>query len=86
LAHGRLYLSSTVASKGDSRTAVLQALSSRILAHREPTSYADFLRQRVETNDLTGALLVPESHAVPFLTDAKTARALSIEDLRDAYS
>lgn len=86
LAHGRLYLSSTVASKGDSRTAVLQALSSRILAHREPTSYADFLRQRVETNYLTGALLVPESHAVPFLTDAKSARALSIEDLRDAYS
>jgi XRE family transcriptional regulator, fatty acid utilization regulator len=84
--HGRLYLSSHLTAKGDPRTAVLQALSSRILGHREPQSYAEFLRQRVETNYLTGALLVPESHAVPFLRDAKAARAISIEDLRDAYS
>jgi len=86
LKHGRLYLSSRVAAKGDARTAVLQALSSRILGHREPTSYAEFLRQRVETNYLTGALLVPESHVVPVLTDAKGDRAISIEDLRDLYS
>lgn len=86
LRNGRLYLSSKVAQKGDARTAVLQALSSRILGHREPTSYADFLRQRVETNYLTGALLIPESHVVPFLADAKAAKELSIEDLRDRYS
>jgi transcriptional regulator with XRE-family HTH domain len=84
--HGRLYLSSTVPAKGDSRTAVLQALASRILGHAEPRSYAEFLRQRVETNYLTGALLIPEDHAVPVLLDAKSRRALSIEDLRDAYS
>ncbi len=86
LKHGRLYLSSRVAAKGDSRTAVLQALSSRVLGHREPTSYAEFLRQRVETNYLTGALLIPESHVVPVLQEAKTNREISIEDLRDAYS
>ena len=57
-----------------------------MLGHREPTSYAEFLRQRVETNYLTGALLIPEAHAVPFLQDAKNDRAISIEDLRDAYS
>ncbi|GAA0483392.1 XRE family transcriptional regulator [Microbacterium aurantiacum] len=84
--NGRLYLSSRLASKGDPRTAVLQALSSRILGHTEPTSYAEFLRQRVETNYLTGALLIPEDHAVPFLLEAKGRRAVSIEDLRDAYS
>jgi transcriptional regulator with XRE-family HTH domain len=84
--NGRLYLSSRVAAKGDPRTAVLQALSSRILGHEEPTSYAEFLRQRVETNYLSGALLIPEGHAVPFLQDAKRDRAISIEDLRDAYS
>lgn len=84
--NGRLYLSSRLTSKGDPRTAVLQALSSRILGHREPTSYADFLRQRVETNYLTGALLIPEEHAVPFLQEAKGRRAISIEDLRDGYS
>lgn len=86
LKNGRLYLSSTVPAKGDSRTAVLQALASRILGHSEPRSYAEFLRQRVETNYLTGALLIPEAHAVPFLQDAKARRAISIEDLRDAYS
>lgn len=86
LAHGRLYLSSSIPAKGDARTAVLQALSSRILGHSEPRSYAEFLRQRVETNYLTGALLVPESHVVPVLQDAKERRAISIEDVRDAYS
>lgn len=84
--HGRLYLSSSIPAKGDSRTAVLQALASRILGHREPRSYAEFLRQRVETNYLTGALLIPESHAVPALQEAKSRKAISIEDLRDAYS
>ncbi|GAA3766052.1 hypothetical protein GCM10022240_18170 [Microbacterium kribbense] len=86
LKNGRLYLSSRLTAKGDPRTAVLQALSSRILGHGEPTSYADFLRQRVETNYLTGALLIPEEHAVRSLQDAKKDRAISIEDLRDAYS
>jgi XRE family transcriptional regulator, fatty acid utilization regulator len=86
LKNGRLYLSSRLTSKGDPRTAVLQALSSRMLGHHEPASYAEFLRQRVETNYLTGALLIPEAHVVPFLQDAKQDRAISIEDLRDAYS
>jgi len=84
--NGRLYLSSRLTAKGDPRTAVLQALSSRILGHTEPTSYAEFLRQRVETNYLTGALLIPETHVVPFLRGAKDDKAISIEDLRDAYS
>lgn len=86
LAHGRLYLSGSIQAKGDARTAVLQALSSRILGHGEPRSYAEFLRQRVETNYLTGALLVPESHVVSVLQEAKSRRAISIEDVRDAYS
>ncbi|SDQ24915.1 helix-turn-helix domain-containing protein [Microbacterium sp. cf332] len=88
LAHGRLYLSSRLSGAGpaDPRTAVLQALSSRILGHTEPTSYDEFLRQRVETNYLTGALLIPESDAAPALREAKERRAISIEDLRDAYS
>ncbi|MFE1664314.1 helix-turn-helix domain-containing protein [Microbacterium sp. P02] len=86
LKNGRLYLSRTLTAKGDPRTAVLQALSSRVLGHVEPSSYAEFLRQRVETNYLTGALLIPEEHAVAALQEAKSRRAISIEDLRDAYS
>ncbi|KZE42449.1 helix-turn-helix transcriptional regulator [Microbacterium sp. T32] len=83
--NGRLYLSTRVA-KGDPRASVLQALSSRMLGHTEPKSYGEFLRQRVETNYLTGALLIPEAHAVAALTEAKARRVLSIEDLRDTYS
>lgn len=86
LKNGRLYLSRSLTAKGDPRTALLQALSSRILGHAEPTSYADFLRQRVETNYLTGAILIPEDHAAGFLQDAKQHRAISIEDLRDTYA
>ncbi|MFS0866620.1 helix-turn-helix domain-containing protein [Microbacterium sp. 179-B 1A2 NHS] len=84
--HGRLYLSSTVPHRGDSRTPVLQALASRILGHAEPHSYAQFLRQRVETNYLVGALMIPEAQAAAALQEAKSRRAISIEDLRDAYS
>ncbi len=86
LKNGRLYLSSSVTSKGGSRTAVLQSLASRILGYAEPSSYAEFLRQRVEINYLTGALLMPERDVAPSLNEAKARRALSIEDLRDAYS
>jgi transcriptional regulator with XRE-family HTH domain/predicted transcriptional regulator len=86
LRNGRLYLSSRLTTHGDPRTAVLQSLSSQILGHAEPTSYADFLRQRVETNYLAGALLIPEAHVVPVLQDAKKDRAISIEDLRDTYA
>ena len=83
LRNGRLYLSTRVS---DSRTAVLQALSARILGHAEPRSYAEFLRQRVETNYLTGALLIPEQHAAPVLVEAKQRREISIEDIRDTYA
>ncbi|MBO3663656.1 helix-turn-helix domain-containing protein [Microbacterium stercoris] len=84
LRHGRLYLSSR--RQGDLRTAVLQALTARILGHAEPTDYAEFLRQRVEQNYLAGALLMPEADVVRVLLDAKKRRAISIEDLRDTYA
>ncbi|NHI17526.1 helix-turn-helix transcriptional regulator [Microbacterium excoecariae] len=84
LRHGRLYLPHRVSA--DPRAAMLQALASRVLGHAEPASYAEFLRQRVEQNYLAGALLVPEAHAVAALAEAKRRRAISIEDLRDAYA
>ena len=84
LKHGRLYLSDR--RGGDLRTAVLQALTARILGHAEPTDYAAFLRQRVEQNYLAGALLMPERHVVETLQEAKKRKAISIEDLRDTYA
>ncbi|UCR89844.1 helix-turn-helix transcriptional regulator [Mycetocola spongiae] len=86
LANGRLYVSPALSPDADPRSVILQALAAHVLHHREPHNYDDFLRQRVEANYLAGALLIPEPGAVEFLGAAREARALSIEDLRDAFA
>ena len=83
--NGRIYLPMRQ-SGTDARSSLLQALAAHILNKKEPHDYSDFLRQRVETNYLAGALLIPETSALAFLTTAKNARELSIEDLRDAFA
>jgi predicted transcriptional regulator/DNA-binding Xre family transcriptional regulator len=85
-ANGRIYLPVRQATGGDPRSALLQALAAHVLGKQEPRDYADLLRQRVETNYLAGALLIPEESAVAFLKSAKDARELSVEDLRDAFA
>ena len=81
----RIYL--PVTSDGqDARTPVLQAIAAVVLSKPEPKDYGELLRQRVETNYLAGALLIPEGSAVAQLTEAKAARDLSVEDLRDSYA
>src|SRR5690606_41461687 len=80
------YLPVTSQTGRDPRTIVLQSLGHVALGHVDPTSYADFLRQRVEVNYFAAALLVPERAAVGFLREAKTERMLAIDDLRDAFA
>ncbi|MEO7018444.1 MAG: helix-turn-helix domain-containing protein [Leifsonia sp.] len=84
--NGRIYLPTETSASRDSRSPILQAFASHLLGHDEPRSYADFLRQRVETNYLTAAILLPEKAAVAFLSEAKTFRRISMEDLRDAFA
>lgn len=84
--NGRIYLPTEQSASRDSRSPILQAFASQLLGHDEPGNYADFLRQRVETNYLTAALLLPEKDAVSFLTEAKNFRRISMEDLRDAFA
>lgn len=84
-ANGRIYLPTRSASS-DPRTNLLQALAAHVLGKHEPVDYADLLAQRVETNYLAAALMIPERSAVAFLTTAKEARQLSVEDLRDAFA
>lgn len=84
LRNGRIYLK--LNSGGDPRTALLQALAGHVLGVTDPKDYSEFLRQRVETNYLAAALMVPQAGAVEFLTKAKNARELSVEDLRDAFA
>lgn len=83
-ANGRIYL--PVRQTSDPRSALLQALAAHVLGKQEPRDYAELLRQRVETNYLAGALLIPEQSAVDFLQAAKAKRELSVEDLRDAFA
>jgi len=83
--NGRIYL--PIRQPGtDPRSALLQALAAQALGQPEPRDYGDLLRQRVETNYLAGALLVPEASAVEYLQGAKRERQLSVEDLRDHFA
>jgi predicted transcriptional regulator/DNA-binding XRE family transcriptional regulator len=82
----RIYLPTEQSASRDSRSPILQAFASHLCAHDEPRSYAEFLRQRVETNYLTAAILLPERDTVKLLTEAKNLRRISMEDLRDAFA
>lgn len=84
--NGRIYLPTEHSASRDSRSPILQAFASHLCGHDEPRNYAEFLRQRVETNYLTAAILLPERDAVTLLTEAKNFRRISMEDLRDAFS
>jgi len=84
--NGRIYLPTAQSLSRDSRSPIVQAFASLLCGHEEPRNYADFLRQRVETNYLTAAILLPEADAVTVLTEAKNSRRISMEDLRDAFA
>jgi transcriptional regulator with XRE-family HTH domain/predicted transcriptional regulator len=68
-----------------SRSIVAQSLGHFALGHGDPASFGEFLQQRVEANYFAGALLVPESTAVPYLQRAKDAHDLCIEDLAEHF-
>lgn len=84
--HKVIYLERSTRSEHDPRSVLLQALARHQLGYGEPQDYADFLRQRVNTNYFAGALLMPQKATVAFLNDAKKRRELAIEDLRDAFA
>ncbi|WP_461109757.1 helix-turn-helix domain-containing protein [Tessaracoccus terricola] len=86
LKHMRIYLPAASSTDHEPRSVLLQALGSYVLRHSPPTSYGDFLRQRVETNYFAAALLMPEATAVGYLQQAKERRELAVEDLRDAFA
>ena len=81
----RLYLSNEDAAGHDPRSHMLTALAAHILGHQPPKDYRDFLAQRVEANYLAAALCLPERAAVPFIAEAKKARHISLEELRDFF-
>ncbi|BCJ30649.1 helix-turn-helix transcriptional regulator [Actinocatenispora sera] len=86
LRHRRIYLARASFGMHTPRTVLLQTLGHFLLGHDQPRDFADFLRQRVEANYFAAAVLIPESAAVPYLQQAKKARELSVEDLRDVFA
>ncbi|TFD02570.1 XRE family transcriptional regulator [Cryobacterium sinapicolor] len=82
----RIYLPTEQSASRDSRSPILQAFATLLCEHEEPGNYAEFLSQRVETNYLTAAILLPEKDTVKLLTEAKNLRRISMEDLRDAFA
>ena len=78
LANGRIYLPHRISATSDPRSPLLQAIASHVLGHTEPKDYGDFLRQRVETNYLAAALLLPEEGTTAFLLEEGRIAAIYI--------
>ncbi|MFL1999865.1 MULTISPECIES: XRE family transcriptional regulator [unclassified Microbacterium] len=86
LENGRIYLPPASIPGGHGlRSMALQAMAHRLLGHRPPTDYADFLQQRLEINYYAACCLMPEGNSVAFLHQAKKDRDLAVEDFRDAF-
>ncbi len=86
LKNRRIYLTQNARSDHDPRSVLLQALGHYVLGHQTPTNYGDFLMQRVATNYFAAALLLPEQATVEFLQEAKQAKEIAVEDIRDAFA
>src|SRR5580700_3810174 len=86
LRNRRIYMRQEPLGMHTPRAVLLQTLGHFVLGHAAPADFAEFLRQRIEANYFAAAVLVPEQGAAAFLTEAKAARELSVEDLRDVFS
>lgn len=86
LRNRRIYVKHEQLGMHTPRTILLQTLGHLALGHDKPRDFADFLRQRTEANYFAAAVLVPEKAAAVFLQEAKSERALSVEDLRDVFA
>ncbi len=86
LRNRRIYLKQEPLGMHTPRAVLLQTLGHFVLGHEAPEDFGEFLRQRVEANYFAAAVLVPEQAAVKFLREARDARDIAIEDLRDVFS
>lgn len=67
-------------------TVVVQTIGHFALGHDDPRDFGEFLRQRVEANYFAGAVLIPESAAVPYLKAAMGEGELSVGDLEERFN
>ncbi|MDQ6715450.1 MAG: helix-turn-helix domain-containing protein, partial [Actinomycetota bacterium] len=67
------------------RSVVLQTLGHFALGHTDPVDFGQFLRQQVEANYFSGAVLAPERPALGLLARARDEGDLSVEDLKQVF-
>ena len=67
------------------RSVVLQTLGHFALEHSGTTDFGDYLRQRIESNYFSAAVLAPEEPAVELLREAKRQQDISVEDLKETF-
>jgi predicted transcriptional regulator/transcriptional regulator with XRE-family HTH domain len=82
----RIYVKQEPVGGHTPKAVVLQALGHFVLGHEAPRDFADFLRQRVESNYFAAAMLIPEQAATGFLRESMDHRNLAVEDLADVFS
>ncbi len=86
LANGRIYLPPASIPGGHGlRSLALQAIAHQLMKHPVPTTYEEFLEQRLDINYFAAACLMPQTQAVEFLAGSKKAKNLAVEDFRDAF-
>lgn len=86
LANGRIYLPPASIPGGHGlRSLALQAIAHQLMKHPVPTTYEEFLQQRLDINYFAAACLMPKTQAVEFLSASKKAKNLAVEDFRDAF-
>jgi len=84
--NGRIYIPPASIPGGHGlRAMALQAMAHKVLQHEAPATYADFLRQRLEINYFSSAVLMPRKQGTDFLQRAKAERNIAVEDFRDAF-
>ena len=67
------------------RSVVLQTLGHFALEHSDTSDFGDYLRQRIESNYFSAAVLAPEAPAVELLREAKHRGDISVEDLKETF-
>jgi XRE family transcriptional regulator, fatty acid utilization regulator len=82
----RIYVKQEPVGGHTPKAVVFQALGHFLLGHEAPRDFADFLRQRVESNYFAAAMLMPQEASVAFLRESMERRDLAVEDLADVFS
>ncbi len=67
------------------RSVLMQTLGHFALEHSDTKDFGGYLRQRIESNYFSAAVLAPEAPAIELLLEAKDQQDISVEDLKETF-